>query len=666
MDSSNDDSRDWNRRGGVGRRVYGKARVGGRGRGRGGREGRGGPRERPDQTPEQNQAKDDYHSWKRLIKRTPEVGDTITMRTLWTGALAILNGTDRDCKQMLPRDLDDQDNYGRDHMQALLGMVVRGQGFSTFVGLAQPFILVITHPALLDCLSVDTSVGGLYNYFSGSNGSRAIPFFQRLSAALLQQYQASESQGSTVILETTLISMSTALRELLRREQRAIFHDDLLDLVLAMENVVTTTSLDQNSVAFHVVNNNIEELRGMIIRARGLLQHDEESQTEGVSTGVVASTYPRYQIMPSDRHDNDRVDITKIKIIPTEDEIRSDCPTFLPSTDLDQPHFLSDCVERHLDTQFRLLRHDVFGELSDVLGGAIVAVENDSAVLETPKFSLGNVRAYSYPKARVTYISIDQKRGLEAQISFLQPFGARKKSPGERRKWWEASKRLEEGILLCFLFQHDTRCSFLFFTVTQKETDPRHDHGLSSDTSQATITAKLASQSQTDLDSLIHLSCHNSPGLLMEFPGIIFATFLPILESIQDMQRLSRLPFRQWILPDRLSNLEGPSNDQDIPPPLYARGVGFEFSLKPILKDPSGELFVRARVPINNVAIVDELQAQTSLDRGQCYALLAALTREFAFIQGPPGTGKSYLGVQLMQVLLACKAKADLGPIVVV
>ena len=45
-------------------------------------------------------------------------------------------------------------------------------------------------------------------------------------------------------------------------------------------------------------------------------------------------------------------DITKIKILPTEDEIRSEQVEFLPSTDLDQPHFLADPAERHLDTHF--------------------------------------------------------------------------------------------------------------------------------------------------------------------------------------------------------------------------------------------------------------------------------------------------------------------------
>ncbi len=69
---------------------------------------------------------------------------------------------------------------------------------------------------------------------------------------------------------------------------------------------------------------------------------------------------------------------------------------------------------------------------------------------------------------------------------------------------------------------------------------------------------------------------------------------------------------------------------------------------------------------IDDPHIVDEMEARTELDHGQCRALLAALTREFAFIQGPPGTGKSYLGIQLMKVLMDCKKTENLGPVVVV
>lgn len=586
------------------------------------------------------------------------------MGRLWDGAVTILNGDDRDWKQMLPRDLDDDEFYGRQHIETLLSMRAHAHGHSTFLTLARPFLLVITHQALLGCLSVDTAVGGLYNFISGTNGSRAVSFFQRLSSSLEENVN-SATPSPKAILETTLIATLRALQELLRREQRAAFHDDLPGLINSIDNLVGVAGIDARSVAFQVLRNNIAELRGMIGRATNLLQPDGEPQVDGVSTTVVTSTYPRDLVIPQDRHDNDKADIAKIKILPTEDEIRSDHAEFLPSTDRDQPHFLADQVERHLDTHFRLLRHDVLGEMSEAIGGMMVALEADT---ENPKLNLGNTRAYVNLQARVSYVSFERRRGLEVQIAFLQPGSLRRKSSSERRRWWEESKRLEEGILLVFLFvDDDTKSSLLFFTVSRKCTDAKEDYGLSSNAHQATITAKLATRNQGDLEKLIRLSTSNrhTRGVLVEFPGAIPATFVPILESIQNMQRLNQLPFRQWILPDRIATYDE-SMAFDVPPPLYTRSPGFNFSLQPILKDAGDELYIDPKTPPDDIATIDELERRTNLDRGQCQALAAALTREFVFIQGPPGTGKSYLGVQLMRVLLACKMKADLGPVLVV
>lgn len=623
-------------------------------------------RVRPEPTPEQEEAQGNYNSWKRLIKRQPTANDTRTIELIWNGALTILDGDDRDCKHMLPRDLDDEVNYGREHILTLLTMVALPHGYSKFVDLVRPFLLVISHPALLDCLSVDTFVGGLYNFISGSNGTRAIPFFRRLSTSLLGQHAASITHTPCEELERALIAMSTTLRELLRREQRATFNEDLPKLVNTMENVVGGLGIGPHSMTFQIVNNIIGEVRGMIGRAKGLLQQEEEPEVGGVSTTVVTSTYPRDLILPRDRHDNDKLDITKIQIIPTEDEIRSDHAEFLPSTDLDQPHFLTDSAERHLDTHFRLLRHDIFGELGEALSGVLLALDNDPAVIEDPKTILDNIRAYANPRAHIRYVSFDRRRGLEVQISFPQPSALRKKSAAERSKWWEDSKRLEEGVLLCLLFAKDAKSSLLFFTVSEKCIDTRKDDGLTHHQHQATIKAKLATRSQNDFEEMTRLSCQNISGLLVEFPGVLLATFVPVLENIQKMHRLSRLPFRQWILPDRVSSQGFLPKAVDIPPPLYARSPAFTFSLNSILKDPNGVMSLTTSMLADINRTIDALEAQTQLDRGQCQALIAAFTREFAFIQGPPGTGKSYLGVQLMKVLLNNKRKADLGPIVVV
>lgn len=621
--------------------------------------------ERPQETPEQQAAKADYTSWKRLIKFPPLPNDNKTIERLWSGALTILNGDDRDWKQILPRDLDAPEYYGRQHIQTLLGMRANAHGHSTFVSLARPFLWVITHHALLGCISVDTAVGGLYNFISGSNGSRAIPFLQLLSSSL-EQDLGSTASDSKAILETTLIAMLKVLQELLRREQRAAFNDDLPALIDSIENLVGVAGIDVHSVAFQVLRRSITELRGVVGRATGLLQHEEEPQVDGVSTTVVTSTYPRDLVIPQDRHDNDKADITEIKILPTEDEIRSDHAEFLPSTDRDQPHFLADQVERHLDTQFRLLRHDVLGEMSQAIGGMSVALEADPSSIENPRLNLGNTRAYVNTQAHIRYVSFERRRGLEVQISFLQPLALRKKSSGDRRRWWEETKRLEEGILLVFLYIHDARSSPLFLTVGQKNTDVSKEFDLSSNAHQATITAKLATRNQSDLEKLIRLSSSKTRGILVEFPGTLPATFVPILESIQSMQRLSRLPFRQWILPDRVATYDDGTKAFNVPPPLYTRSPGFTFTLDSILKNEGDDFSLDPRSPPDDIGTISELERRTTLDRGQCQALAAALTHEFAFIQGPPGTGKSYLGVQLMRVLLTCKMEADLGPVLVV
>jgi hypothetical protein len=339
-------------------------------------------REREEADPEQDRARADYNAWKRLIKSPPTRNDVWTIERLWNDALAILNGADRDWKQMLPRDLDDEGNYGREHIQTLLSMVSHTHGCREFVALAQPFLLTITHPALLNCLSIDTFVGNIYNYISGSNGTRAIPFFNRLSTNLMEsQFESSEPS-----LPTVLEAMSTAICEILRREPRAIFHDDLPDLVDSLEQVPATIGIDNRSIIFQRIVNRIAELRAIIARANSLL-NDEEPHLSGVSTTVMATTYPREIDLPGDHHDNDKMDITKIKIIPTEEEIRSD-HEFLPSTDPDQPHFLANPAERHLDTHFRLLRHDVFGELKQALAGLMIALENDPTLLSSTKLTL--------------------------------------------------------------------------------------------------------------------------------------------------------------------------------------------------------------------------------------------------------------------------------------
>jgi hypothetical protein len=263
---------------------------------------------RAEETPAQQLAKADYNSWKRIIKYPPRLNDERMVEQLWDGALEILNGDEREWKQMVPRDLDDEEYYGRQHIQTILTLRTRFGDYDTFIRLSQAFLLVITHSSFLDCLSVDTFVGGLYNFISGTNGNRAVPFFQHLCDTLVNAHVDTVSLD-TVIFETTLVAMSTALRELLRRESRARFNDDLPALIESLKNTVHIIN-GERSQASAIVFRQIDEIGAIVDRAKGLLVQEEE-QHEAFSAITVTSTYPRNLVIPRDRHDNDKADITE-------------------------------------------------------------------------------------------------------------------------------------------------------------------------------------------------------------------------------------------------------------------------------------------------------------------------------------------------------------------
>lgn len=622
-------------------------------------------------TEEEQAAKQDYSTWRRLLRTPLQPNDFQTIENLWSQALEILDHGERNWKQMLPQDLtNDEQLHGYQHIQVLLSMTVSTGGWAMFNELAWPFLKVITHLVLLDCLSVDTYVGDLYNFISGSGGSRAIPFFQRLTGSLLEASPISASANMKSFSEVH-IAITTTVREVLRRNPRALFHDELPDLVESLRNNFEVMAFDKSSTSYITVTRRVIELLRMVHRAKGLLVEEKGDELDNDQPPVVTSTYPRDIDMPGDRHDNDKMDISRIRIVPTEDEIRCDRPDYLPSTSLDQPHFLHG-VERLFDTHFRLLRHDIFGEVKTALNGLIDACEKDPSLAKNAKLFLGDLQAYSYSGAHVRYLSFDKKRGLEAQISFLQPYQTLKKKTAERRKWWEDTKRLEEGSLLCLVTFEDAKSSLLFFSISQKVTDAKDPYGLASGDSgdYATITAKLVFAGDMEpLKQLLLLSLaqkKSQTNLIIEFPGVLLATFMPILENIQQMQKVSRLPFHEWIAPSSAGDGAAEARAQvDVPPPLYARSPGFTFDLKPILDDANDAFFLNP-ASADDPNISNELDQRTSLDKGQCEALVTALTRELVLIQGPPGTGKSHLGVQVMRVLIHNRESANLGPILVV
>ncbi|KAF9696125.1 hypothetical protein EKO04_005861 [Ascochyta lentis] len=623
-----------------------------------------------EETEEQQHARTQYNSWKKYLGQAYSPTDTYNMQRVWEGALGIIHEDDRDWKQQLPRDLDNDETKcnGRSHVKAIIDRRAKPSDTEEYVGVVKNFLEVITHTSLVDCLAVDEYVGGIYSFIGDGNGTRAIGFFQHVCETLVAVHTDGGTAVGQIVIERALTRLSAALYELLYRNRRARINDDLDRLVDALESAANIIPASLPSMASTIVKSSIADTRALVNRAKGLVSDDES--TEDAPRVSAASLYPRDLVVPANRHNNDKVDIAEITIFPTREELMSDVKEFLPSTDPDQPHFLMNKVERHIDTNFRLYRHDVFGELKKALSGLMRAAIDNSSVLSKSKVHLGDMRVYQYPSARVTYVTFDTRRGLQIQISFPQPPDARRRSPADRRAWWEESRRLEEGSLLSYIWIQDSVVQQLFLTVTQKSTNLEQEYSLVDRNYVAIITAKLTTQDHASLNTLIGASCGNMQGVLLEFPNVIPATFVPILENLQDMQRLSRLRFSQWLLPDRHDGSPHQKVYQEIPPPAYSRQPGFKFPLKEILKTArqatDSTFGIEATASSSDATLLGEIAAKTELDYGQCRALVTALTHELAFIQGPPGTGKSYIGLQVMRILLAIKKSASLGPIIVV
>ena len=87
----------------------------------------------------------------------------------------------------------------------------------------------------------------------------------------------------------------------------------------------------------------------------------DAEKTQALLTRLEHTYDPPGHLRPEGpRHDNDFADITQIRICPTSDELMCPIAPYLPVAVPGAPHHLpAGSMERHLDTQFRLLREDL-------------------------------------------------------------------------------------------------------------------------------------------------------------------------------------------------------------------------------------------------------------------------------------------------------------------
>ncbi|KAK0726131.1 AAA domain-containing protein [Lasiosphaeris hirsuta] len=371
------------------------------------------------------------------------------------------------------------------------------------------------------------------------------------------------------------------------------------------------------------------------------------------------------------RHDNDFAEISDIKILPTHEEIMSPRAEYLPTTDPSQWHIQG--IQGRLDREFRLLREDTVGQLRDAVRETLGSIQEQRQVLQHQ--SKNGAHTYRYESPVPVKIDFDKNAGLELVIRCDQLTSVQKlHSVGKRREWWMRSKRLQAGSLVCVL---DAGGSVLFcvvsvFTMRHKDdAKPGRHPGRNADmTVKAAEKIFTLSEDEEYLFVRLHLVDPREEEVaqalrwykpegrslrryLVEFPGVLLASFKDTLVALKEMYKKPNVPFSELLAP--LGDSQSPADLQMNPP-------------RDNDKDSDEDVDWNAGLAVSpqNLPALEEIASRSTLDPTQSSALLNTLSRELSLIQGPPGTGKSYTGEKIIKVLLDNRREAELGPILCV
>ncbi|GJP50064.1 hypothetical protein CLOM_g9208 [Closterium sp. NIES-68] len=307
------------------------------------------------------------------------------------------------------------------------------------------------------------------------------------------------------------------------------------------------------------------------------------------------------------RHDNDRVEISAISVAPTMEEVLCKVAPYLPHNHANEPHHLpAGSVGRHVDIQFRLLRHDLVASLwskalfllerlnheasragrggssssgsgSGSGGGSggreeamgLVRADRDlvRGLTDNMKgvvgFSSEDMDVYLLRDVKVLSINTDKRSGVFFLIDFMEPPMPRSRRAARNRvEFWENTRRLQNGSLVC-LWIRDT--SSFPPGGHRGVADPARDlgsHRLVFATITARDTKRLASprpqigvqpcQGNGFSADLLGLIAQGGNGrgartqvVMLEAHGSFFA-YEPILKALQTITEAS-LPFSDYI-----------------------------------------------------------------------------------------------------------------------
>lgn len=536
-----------------------------------------------------------------------------------------------------------------------------------------PFFTLLTHQRLVDSNVLEQEVATIYSFLVGRNAERVIKLFDFvLCVAAVWPSLSRQTTPLMAILELSLSVLSKAID----MSTTNILNEDFQNVVERLDVLVQTSAQLQDDFSGLQAKKYLNYLQRRLGVGKDMQDAlPPEKPIIRQEQFVLRRDLPGHLSQLGPRHDNDHAEISNIRIMPTYQEIIADRSEYLPTTDSSQWHIQG--IRGRLDREFRLLREDTIGQLREAIHHILKRLRNPHSIEH--RQSKNGARTTGYGGATVVSVLIDRHKGLELTVRCEQPEAVRQMGDNARRNWWANSKRLQSGALVCVI---NAAGMIQFYEVAEstlrtesdlkaKHMKPAQNHEkpyledeqpltLSYSREHLYVKINLIDRSPVELRRALHWykDIGSSPGKsLVEFPGVLLASFKHTLEALQQLSQKPDLPFTDLVAPETVAA----ETEARVSAPLFARAPGFVYDLACLTQDDRPLSASLERLPA-----MDEVSSKTGLDLTQSDALLNTLSRELSLIQGPPGTGKSYTGEKIIQVLLANRDKAKLGPIICV
>lgn len=506
----------------------------------------------------------------------------------------------------------------------------------------RPLFNLVTHPRVVDSNVLEQEVAKIHGFILGVNASRAARLFDFVMD--IAQVWPERNEGDDTLMSVLESSLAVLFR-LVDCSTTNIVNDTFHRLVENFDVLLAMSSQPVDNVSELQATKYLDYLHRRLGVGKAMTEaKDCHAPVIRSEEFVLVQDLPGHLSRDGPRHDNDHADISKIKIMPTYQEITATRNEYLPTVDSSQWHLQG--IRGRVDREFRLLREDTVGQLRDAVGDMLERLCNPRR--QEYHLSQNSARTSTYDDATVQELKLNKDKGLELTIRCRQPELTRKMGNEERRRWWDECKRLQPGALACVL---DAAGMILFLVVadsTLRNEQAVAKNGrtwragaeedgqcpkkltLSSDMDYLFVNMHLVDNLETDVARMMtwYREIGNFPSRrLVEFPGVLLPSFQYTLEALQELSRKLDLPFTDLIAPDSPSPAEGGAVGVIVPPPLFARARGFTFDMQCLAVD--GKAF---SVDLDGIPTADEVSSRTGLDTTQSKALLRTISREFSLM----------------------------------